>query len=166
MGGDPVLSRSCAVELVREWERHENFFLYDDTLPTLAELRRHGLRIGLVSNGQRDLEEFARHHALDVDVCVGSLRHGHVKPHRSIFEAALAALEPSPATPRWWATATPTTSRAHARSGCGRSSSTATGSTSTSPTGSTRSSRCRRPWGLRRRSGLDPAGARILSEVD
>ena len=33
MGGDPVLSRSCAVELVREWERHENFFLYDDTLP-------------------------------------------------------------------------------------------------------------------------------------
>ena len=51
MGGDPVLSRSCAVELVREWERHENFFLYDDTLPTLAELRRHGLRIGLVSNG-------------------------------------------------------------------------------------------------------------------
>jgi putative hydrolase of the HAD superfamily len=97
MGGDPVLSRSCAVELVREWERHENFFLYDDTLPTIAELRRHGLRIGLVSNGQRDLEEFARHHSLDVDVCVGSLRHGHVKPHRSIFEAALTALEAGPA---------------------------------------------------------------------
>ena len=96
MGGDPVLSRSCAVELVREWERHENFFLYDDTLPTLAELRRHGLRIGLVSNGQRDLDEFARHHSLDVDVCVGSLRHGHVKPHRSIFEAALTALETGP----------------------------------------------------------------------
>jgi len=96
MGGDPVLSRSCAVELVREWERHENFFLYDDTLPTLAELRRHGLRIGLVSNGQRDLDEFARHHSLDVDVCVGSLRHGHVKPHRSIFEAALTALDTGP----------------------------------------------------------------------
>ena len=96
MGGDPVLSRSCAVELVREWERHENFFLYEDTLPTLAELRRHGLRIGLVSNGQRDLDEFARHHALDVDVCVGSLRHGRVKPHRSIFEAALTALETGP----------------------------------------------------------------------
>jgi HAD superfamily hydrolase (TIGR01549 family) len=96
MGGDPVLSRSCAVELVREWERHENFFLYDDTLPTLAELRRHGLRIGLVSNGQRDLDEFARHHSLDVDVCVGSLRHGRVKPHRSIFEAALTALGTGP----------------------------------------------------------------------
>jgi len=92
MGGDPVLARSCAVELVRAWERHENFFLYDDTLPALAELRRHGLRLALVSNGQRDLEEFARHHSLDIDACVGSLAHGRVKPHRSIFEAALAAL--------------------------------------------------------------------------
>jgi HAD superfamily hydrolase (TIGR01549 family) len=87
-----VLARSCAVELVRAWERHENFFLYDDTLPALAELRRHGLRLALVSNGQRDLEEFARHHSLDIDACVGSLAHGRVKPHRSIFEAALAAL--------------------------------------------------------------------------
>ena len=93
MGGDPVLARSSAVELVRAWERHENFFLYDDTLPALAELRRHGLRLALVSNGQRDLEEFARHHSLDIDACVGSLAHGRVKPHRSIFEAALAALD-------------------------------------------------------------------------
>ena len=96
MGGDPVLSRSCAVDLVREWERHENFFLYDDALPALEALRAHGLWIGLVSNGQRDLDEFARHHGLDVDVCVGSMRHGHVKPHHSIFEAALAALDTAP----------------------------------------------------------------------
>jgi HAD superfamily hydrolase (TIGR01662 family) len=96
MGGDADGSRDCAVELVREWERHENFFLYDDALPALDALRRHGLRIGLVSNGQRDLDEFARHHGLDVDVCIGSLAHGRVKPHRSIFEAALAALETTP----------------------------------------------------------------------
>jgi len=96
MGGDPVLSRSCAVEMVRQWERHENFFLYEDTLPALAELRRHGLRIGLISNGQRDLHEFARHHGLDVDVCVGSLAHGRLKPHRSIFDAALAGLDAEP----------------------------------------------------------------------
>ena len=146
MGGDPVLSRSCAVELVREWERHENFFLYDDTLPALAELRRHGLRIGLVSNGQRDLDEFARHHALDVDVCVGSLRHGHVKPHRSIFEAALAALDADPADAAMPETATPTTSRVPGRSGCARFSSTARGSTPTSRTGSTRCWRFRPLW--------------------
>ena len=97
MGGDAEGSRACAVEVVREWERHENFFLYDDALPTLEALRAHGLALGLVSNGQRDLEAFARHHGLDVDVCVGSMSHGHVKPHRSIFEAALAALGAAPA---------------------------------------------------------------------
>jgi HAD superfamily hydrolase (TIGR01662 family) len=96
MGGDAERSRACAVDLVREWERHENFFLFEDTLPALDALRAHGLRIALVSNGQRDLEEFARHHGLDVDACVGSLAHGRVKPHRSIFEAALAALDASP----------------------------------------------------------------------
>ncbi len=37
-----------------------------------------------------------RHHALDVDVCVGSMRHGRIKPHRSIFEAALSALDVRP----------------------------------------------------------------------
>jgi HAD superfamily hydrolase (TIGR01549 family) len=96
MGGDAESSRSCAVDLVREWERHENFFLYEDALPALEALRSHGLLIGLVSNGQRDLDEFARHHSLDVDVCVGSMRHGRVKPHRSIFEAALEAVRAAP----------------------------------------------------------------------
>jgi len=92
MGGDPAGARSCAVDMVREWERHENFALYEDALPVLEELRRHGLQIGLVSNGQRDLEEFAAHHGLDVDAIVGSRSHGRIKPHPSIFVAALRAL--------------------------------------------------------------------------
>ena len=92
MGGEPGRCRECAVEMVRRWERHHNFSLYDDALPALAEMRRHGLRIGLISNGQRDLEEFAQHHELDVDVACGSLAHGRIKPHPSIFEAALEAL--------------------------------------------------------------------------
>jgi putative hydrolase of the HAD superfamily len=96
MGGVAEAARACAIEIVREWERHENFFLYDDALPAIAALRAHGLRVGLISNGQRDLEEFADHHGLDVDVCVGSKDHGYVKPHRSIFEAALAALGVAP----------------------------------------------------------------------
>ena len=92
MGGEPGRARACAVELVREWERHENFFLYEDALPALEAMRAHGLRIGLVSNGQRDLAEFAAHHRLDVDAAVGSRAHGWQKPHPSIFEAALEAL--------------------------------------------------------------------------
>ena len=92
MGGEPNGARACAVDMVREWERHENFSLYEDALPVLDELRRHGLKIGLISNGQRDLEEFAEHHLLDVDTVVGSKAHGRIKPHASIFVAALEAL--------------------------------------------------------------------------
>jgi putative hydrolase of the HAD superfamily len=92
MGGEAGSCRQCAVDMVREWERHENFHLYEDALPALAAMRRNGLRVGLISNGQRDLVEFAQHHALEVDVAVGSTDHGRIKPHPSIFETALAAL--------------------------------------------------------------------------
>jgi putative hydrolase of the HAD superfamily len=96
MGGDPGGARACATDMVREWERHENFSLYEDALPALDELRRHDLKIGLISNGQRDLDEFATHHDLEVDAIVGSKAHGRVKPHASIFIAALRALDVTP----------------------------------------------------------------------
>ena len=96
MGGDAQGSRACASEMVAAWERHENFSLYDDVLPTFAELRRHGLRLGLVSNGQRDLEEFVAHHGLDVDAAVGSAAFGRTKPHPSIFLFALERLGAQP----------------------------------------------------------------------
>jgi HAD superfamily hydrolase (TIGR01662 family) len=95
MGGDPARTRQPAAELVDGWGRHENFDLYDDALPVLQGLRYHGLAIGLVSNGHRDVDEFARHHGLDVDVAVGSKTHGVMKPHPSIFSAALEALSVS-----------------------------------------------------------------------
>jgi putative hydrolase of the HAD superfamily len=96
MGGDPTGAHPCATDMVREWERHENFSLYEDALPVLDELRRHGIRIGLISNGQRDLDEFTAHHALDVDAVVGSRAHGRIKPHASIFVAALELLGVAP----------------------------------------------------------------------
>jgi putative hydrolase of the HAD superfamily len=96
MGGDAPIARSCAVDMVREWERHENFALYEDALPVLDDLRTRGIKIGLVSNGQRDLDEFTAHHALEVDAVVGSKAHGRVKPHASIFVAALRALDVTP----------------------------------------------------------------------
>jgi putative hydrolase of the HAD superfamily len=97
MGGDAGGARACATDMVREWERHENFSLYEDALPVLDVLRRHDLKIGLISNGQRDLDEFATHHRLEVDAIVGSKAHGRVKPHASIFVAALRALDVSSA---------------------------------------------------------------------
>jgi putative hydrolase of the HAD superfamily len=96
MGADPAGARACAVDMVREWERHENFTLYEDALPVLADLRARGIRIGLVTNGQRDLDEFVRHHRLEVDAMVGSKAHGRIKPHPSIFVAALRQLEVAP----------------------------------------------------------------------
>lgn len=96
MGGDAEGARVCAEELVRVWEQHARFTLYEDALPALAELRRHGVKIGLVSNGSRDLEEFVTHHALDVDCAVGSRTFGRTKPHPEIFRHALALLDVEP----------------------------------------------------------------------
>jgi putative hydrolase of the HAD superfamily len=92
MGGARELASECATEIERGWEDPENFELYEDALPVLDDLRAHGLRIGLVSNGIRDLTEFVAHHRLDVDAIVDSRSHGYVKPHPTIFRAALERL--------------------------------------------------------------------------
>jgi putative hydrolase of the HAD superfamily len=92
MGGPAEIAAECATEIERGWEISENFELYEDALPALEEVRKAGLRIGLVSNGIRDLSEFVAHHRLDVDAIVDSRSHGWVKPHPTIFEAALELL--------------------------------------------------------------------------
>jgi HAD superfamily hydrolase (TIGR01549 family) len=92
MGGDADRAYECAVEMTRAWEHAHNFELFEDTLPVLAELRAHGLKIGIVSNTGRDLAAFVAHHALDVDAAVSSASHGKTKPHPSIFESALEQL--------------------------------------------------------------------------
>jgi putative hydrolase of the HAD superfamily len=97
MGGDPLRARGCAVELTRAWERSENFDLYEDALPVLEELRGYGLKLGIVSNGARDVDEFLTHHTLPIDAAVGSRAHGWTKPHPSIFRAALERLDVKPA---------------------------------------------------------------------
>jgi putative hydrolase of the HAD superfamily len=96
MGGEARGAHDCAVEMTRAWERHENFDLYEDTQPVLEELRRHGLKLGLVSNTGRDLDEFVRHHHLEVDAALGSRAHGRTKPHQTIFRAVLDLLRVEP----------------------------------------------------------------------
>jgi HAD superfamily hydrolase (TIGR01549 family) len=97
MGGTQPASYACAVEITKGWERHENFELYEDALPVLDEIRRAGLKIGLVTNSSRDVHAFAQHHSLDVDATIGSLEHGKTKPHASIFAALLDLLDVEPA---------------------------------------------------------------------
>jgi HAD superfamily hydrolase (TIGR01549 family) len=93
---DDTRARECAVEIERRWESSRNFHLYDDALPTLELLRAHGLKLGLVSNGVRDLDAFAVDHRLDVDAVLSSRGHGWTKPHPSIFLAVLERLGVEP----------------------------------------------------------------------
>ena len=93
MGGPEAIASECATEIERGWEVSENFELYEDVLPVLDELRGYELKLGLVSNGIRDLHEFVAHHRLDVDAIVDSRTHGRVKPHPTIFQAALERLD-------------------------------------------------------------------------
>jgi putative hydrolase of the HAD superfamily len=96
MGGPEAIASECATEIEEGWGVSENFELFEDVLPVLEELRRAGLRIAVVSNGIRDLNAFVAHHRLDVDAIVDSRSHGRVKPHPTIFQAALAALAVAP----------------------------------------------------------------------
>ena len=96
MGGEGERAHECAVAIEQAWEEHGNFDLYEDALPVLEELRRLELGLGLVSNGVRDLEEFVLHHGLDVDAAVCSRAHGRIKPHETIFRAALERLGVQP----------------------------------------------------------------------
>ena len=96
MGGDADSAYACAVEMTRAWEHAEHFELFDDALPVLGELRAQGLKLGLVSNTGRNLDEFVSHHRLDVDAALGSGAFGRTKPHRTIFRAVLERLEVEP----------------------------------------------------------------------
>jgi HAD superfamily hydrolase (TIGR01662 family) len=96
MGGTQPASREVAVQLTSRWQQHENFELYDDTVPVLRGLRERGVRIGLVSNSARDVHAFAKHHALPIDAGISSFHHGKTKPHASIFRVVLELLAVEP----------------------------------------------------------------------
>jgi putative hydrolase of the HAD superfamily len=86
----------CAVAMTRAWEHADHFELFEDAIPVLEELRRYELKLGLVSNTARDLNEFVGHHGLDVDAVLSSRAHGKTKPHETIFRAMLERLDVEP----------------------------------------------------------------------
>jgi putative hydrolase of the HAD superfamily len=96
MGGDSDRAHDCAVEMTHAWEHAQNFDLFDDVPSVLAELRRRGLKLGIVSNTGRDVDEFLAHHKLEVDAALSSKVHGKVKPHPTIFKAVLDRLGVEP----------------------------------------------------------------------
>jgi putative hydrolase of the HAD superfamily len=95
MGGEGPAVEACAREIYDEWAACQHFFLYDDVTPVLRELNARGLKIGLISNSHRSMTSFQEHFELHglIAGAVTSSEHGYMKPHPSIFEAALMLLE-------------------------------------------------------------------------
>ena len=91
MGGTGPALDACAREIFDEWAACHHFHMYDDVAPVLRALAAQDLKIGLISNSHRSLASFEEHFELDglIAAAVSSSEHGYLKPHPSIFEAAL-----------------------------------------------------------------------------
>jgi putative hydrolase of the HAD superfamily len=91
MGGSGGAVEPCAAEIYQEWAMCQHFLLYEDVPASLEALAAADIRIGLISNSHRCLDAFQDHFDLEglIDVAVSSSQHGFMKPHPSIFEAAL-----------------------------------------------------------------------------
>jgi putative hydrolase of the HAD superfamily len=99
MGGEGPSLDACAREIYTEWAQNHHFELYDDVAPVLSQLVDAGLQIGLISNSHRCLTSFQAHFDLQHLVCaaVSSSDHGRMKPHPSIFRAAMQLADVAPA---------------------------------------------------------------------
>jgi putative hydrolase of the HAD superfamily len=87
---------AAACEMEGAWAHAHHFELYEDALPTLEALRDRGLKLGLLSNSARDLEEFVGHHGLTVDAVLTSRVNGTTKPHETICRRMLELLDVLP----------------------------------------------------------------------
>jgi HAD superfamily hydrolase (TIGR01662 family) len=88
-GEDEVLN-ACAKEIYVEWASCHHFHLYDDVADVMRALVDNGVKIGLISNSHRSMDDFTSHFKLDgVVAAVSSAAHGYMKPHPSIFRTAL-----------------------------------------------------------------------------
>ena len=91
MGGGGPSVDACAREIYAEWAACQHFELYDEVPAVLRQLASAGIRLGLISNSHRCLASFQSHFELRglIAATVSSADHGLMKPHPSIFAAAL-----------------------------------------------------------------------------
>jgi len=95
MGGAGARIDDCAREIYAEWAACHHFELYPEVPAVLQELAGAGLTIGLISNSHRCLASFQLHFELQglISATVSSSEHGFMKPHPSIFAAALQLVD-------------------------------------------------------------------------
>jgi HAD superfamily hydrolase (TIGR01662 family) len=99
MGGNGAHIDACARAIYAEWASNHHFELYEDVPAALERLTAAGIRIGVISNSHRPLGAFLSHFDLaeTISAAVSSAEHGLMKPHPSIFHAALQRLNVVPA---------------------------------------------------------------------
>jgi HAD superfamily hydrolase (TIGR01549 family) len=95
MGGRGAEVDACAREIYAEWAACRHFELYEEVPAVLRGLAASGIHIGLISNSHRSLASFESHFELQglIAAAVSSSEHGRMKPHRSIFDAALRLID-------------------------------------------------------------------------
>ncbi len=98
MGGRGPQVGAAARAIYTEWAACHHFLLYEDVPDVLRALHASGLKMGLITNSHRCLSSFQTHFALEglFSVTLSSLDHGYMKPHPSIFQSALRALDVDP----------------------------------------------------------------------
>jgi len=91
LGGRGAHVIRVAERIYEQWASNHHFEIYDDVAPVLAGLSASGFVLGVISNSHRSLEAFKTHFKLDalIGATISSAEHGFMKPHRSIFDAAL-----------------------------------------------------------------------------
>ncbi len=92
MGGRGAQVIEVARAIYEQWSVNHHFEMYDDVAPVLESLQKRGLIVGAISNSHRSLDAFREHFSLAniITVSVSGAEHGYMKPHRSIFDEALA----------------------------------------------------------------------------
>jgi putative hydrolase of the HAD superfamily len=98
MGGCGRQLDACAREIYAEWAACHHFELYEEVPAVLRALAAAGVRLGLISNSHRCLSSFQDHFDLQglIAASVSSSEHGFMKPHPSIFLAALQRMNVAP----------------------------------------------------------------------
>ena len=91
MGGRGAGVVRVAERIYHQWAANHHFEMYDDVEAVLSELSGRGLVLGVISNSHRSLHAFREHFQLEslLTAAVSSAEHGYMKPHPSIFDAAL-----------------------------------------------------------------------------
>jgi putative hydrolase of the HAD superfamily len=98
-GAGIEINRDTALQILAKIRQHKwEFKVYDDTLPTLKELKNRGLTIGLVSNVVKDMESTYTELGIltYLDFKVTSSEVGSDKPRPEIFMAALDKAQVKP----------------------------------------------------------------------